>query len=148
MANAAAPAQRQKEVLLDGTYGPVTIRVEALSTHGLHVYGPYFRHPPARAISVKYRGHKDDLVAAGCLKFVTRRFDRFEDDGHGGFWFIESKAGPGRRGFRGVEYFVCDSAFAASLPGVRDLFPQDFARLAAGQLRLVVDNTREVTTRG
>jgi hypothetical protein len=118
--------------------------VDVLTPHGLNVYRPYFRHPPTRAIQVGYRGHKDDLAAAGCLKFASRGFDRFLDDDHGGIWYITSKAGPGKRGYVAVDYFVCDFSFAASLPGVRDCFPQALARLAAGQLRLVVDNTRGV----
>jgi hypothetical protein len=141
MANDAALAGREQGTLLDAPHGPITISVEALSKHSLEVY---WSHPTERGgIGVQYRGHKDDLAAAGCLKFGLERYDRFLDDGCGGFWWVTGKAGPGKRGFIAVNYYACNAGFAASLPGVRERSQQILSHLGTRpHLRLVVDNTR------
>jgi hypothetical protein len=131
--------------LIDAAHGPIEMTVEPLSQHGVGVYWSYVysgQPAPAAGIEIAFHGHKEDLAAAGCMKFVKGRYDDFLKDGFGGLWYIESKAGPGKRGIVRVHYFACDPAFAASLPHVRELFPEMLSRLRPRpHLRLVVDNT-------
>lgn len=131
----------QRNELVAGIHGPVTIDVRVESQQALKTY----HHLDAKSdgLSIHYYGHKDDLLAAGCMKF-SGYFGRFHDDGHGGAWWIASKAGPGKRGFVAVTYYTWNRAFAVSLPGVREMFSEELSQLAAHRsLRLVVDNTKE-----
>jgi len=94
---------------------------------------------------IRYWGHKDDLLVAGCLPKGMRRYDKFCDDGSGGVWWLTSKAGPGRRGAIQISYYCCNRAFAGSLPGVLELFPDVLLQMSTrSRLRLIVDNTRGV----
>jgi hypothetical protein len=144
--------------LLIGAHGPVIILVKLMAQHSLETYYHIkVGHSGQIGAEVRYVGHKDDLVTAGCIGAETLARvsygDLNRDDENGAVMSVCSKAGPGKRGRLAVEYITADRAFAESLPGVRDLFPgglphtgpPDRDGLAAWWLRrprLVVDNTR------
>jgi hypothetical protein len=55
-------------VLLTGAHGPVTIFAQPLSQHSLeYYYGLTVDHPGQVGAEVRYRGHRDDLLAARCI---------------------------------------------------------------------------------
>jgi hypothetical protein len=55
-------------VLLTGTHGQVTIFAQPLSQHSLeYYYGLTVDHPGQVGAEVRYRGHRDDLIAARCI---------------------------------------------------------------------------------
>jgi hypothetical protein len=127
----------------------------------------YFSTVALPGLCVDYRGHRDDLVMTGCVAAAQLRefFNEYHDDGHGGLWLVESKAGPDRRGWLSARYCLVSRAHALRLPGLQALCPDQLNALgepsaggrgrAAAQvieldrsprrrphLRLVVDNTR------
>jgi len=138
---------------LTGAHGAVTVGVELLSQYALDYYYHLKSRPGQVGAEVMYRGHKDDVIAAGCISpdvFASIPYFRFFDVGRALVW-ISSKAGPGKRGWIQLNYYTVDRAFAESLPGVLDFFPGGLPRTGppdrAGLsrrpwLRLVVDNTR------
>jgi len=107
-------------------------------------------------VDAEYRGHKEDLLAAGCVRVRLGgvRYDRFHDDGHGGLLRVASKAGPGKRGHIRVSYYSNNRVVAAPLPGMRDHFPKVLgehdtaARAAPGrQLKTTAEPRRSPYTR-
>jgi len=155
----ALRADCERATLTSHAHGPISMRVEALSRHGLEAL--YL--PGSAGASVEYRGHRDDLVKAGCARLEGLRYNRFYDAAHGAVFWVSTKAGRGKRGHIAVTYFTNSHNFAASLPGMRELFPRilDTMSPAAAlnqffdalmrpqkgkkprpQLRLVVDNTK------
>src|ERR1700685_4025658 len=119
--------ERREGKLLDGVPGAVTIHISPISKRDLEIY--YHQASKTGGAEITYRGHKDDLSTAGCLKFAIGSYDDFHDDGYGGSWVLSGKWGPGKRGFIEVSYYACDPAFAASLPGARALFPEAIAQM-------------------
>jgi hypothetical protein len=137
--------------------------VEALSRSCLET--SYHLHGSA-GVRLVYRRHRADLVQAGCVRLEGIRCHRFYDAGPGAVFEVSSKAGPGKRGHIAVTYYTNNHSFAASLPGMRELFPRvlDTVGPAAAinadcdalrrqmrggervrpRLRLVVDNTKPV----
>ena len=107
-------------------HGPVTVDVEAISQQSLQTH--YHLDAKSAGLSIHYRGHKEDLLAAGCLKF-SGCMGHFHSDGHGGAWYLSSKAGPGKRGFVRMSYYTANRAFAASLPSVLMKFPEALFKL-------------------
>jgi hypothetical protein len=81
-------------------------------------------------VDVQYRGHIEDLLAAGCMRVCLNgvRYGRLYDDGYGGLFAVSGKAAPGKRVVApchiAVSYCTNNRGFAASLPGMRDHFPQ------------------------
>ncbi len=65
MANNATerPEGRGHDRLVDGVHGSVTIDVEVMSQQSLETY--YHLNARSAGLSIRYRGHKDDLLAAG-----------------------------------------------------------------------------------
>ncbi len=128
----------RRAIVLIGAHAPITIDIQVISQLALQRY--YYLDAESAGLEIRYRGHKDDLLAAGCIKSLGR-YDRFHDDGHGGTWVLTSKAGPKNRGHVAIAYYTCNRAFAASLPAVRSVFPEALAQIATRpRLRLVVDN--------
>jgi hypothetical protein len=128
-----------------GVHGPISIRVDLLTQHQLE----YYYHLKAGSLgqagaNIRYVGHKDDLVAAGCIGTDTLAGASYNhlnrDERQRLVLSVGSKAGPGKRGWIEVGYITADSVFASSLPGVLTLFPAGVGGRA--RLRLVVDNTR------
>ena len=129
------------DVVLVGVHGPVTIAVAAMSQQSLQTY--YHLDAKSAGLSIRYRGHKEDLLAAGCVKFVGC-MRHFHADGHGGVWYLSSKAGPGKRGFVRISYYTSNRSFAGSLPAVRMMFPDLLSKLdTRPRLQLVVNNIGE-----
>jgi hypothetical protein len=143
-----------------GARGPITICADLLSQHTIeYYYGPTADYPGQVGAEVRYRGHRDDLVAAGCISrevFARTRYGHFDHEGErSALLVIFSKAAKGKRGWVQVSYYVHRRAVAAALPGFLDLFPEGLPRCAPRdrdglnawlsqrpRLRLVVDNTR------
>lgn len=134
---------RCREVqLTDGPRYPVRLSVEQIRDD-LDTDGGDAAEAPG--LWIRYRGHKEDLVALGCIsreRLAAARYDRYENDSRGGIRYVESKAAPGRRGVIELSYFAQSRAFAGILPGVRT-YCADWLEGMAGRprLRLVVDNT-------
>ena len=131
-----APAVRSAAVLFAiGARGPITVSIEPLTRRALETH--WQLHGGA-GVCVQYRGHKEDLVAAGCVKLEGVSYDWFCDDGHGGLFWVTSRAGPGKRGQIAVSYYTNQRGFAASLPGVLQHFAYALDRLTArSQLRVI-----------
>jgi hypothetical protein len=130
-----------KTDLLVGAHGPVKISIERISRNALRDH--WHIDAASSGLIVDYRGHKEDLAAAGVLP-ADRPYDRFCDDGHGGVWWLTSKAGKGHRGIVAIAYYSCNRSFLRLLPGVLDLCPDALLQIASKpRLQLVVDNTRE-----
>lgn len=122
---------RCREVqLADGPHYPVLLSIEQM---------------PA-GLRIKYRGHRDDLLALGCVSrdsLASARHGRDEDACGGALLHVENKAAPGRRRMIELSYFAHTRLFAARLPGVHAYCPDWLQALTARpKLRLVVDNTR------
>lgn len=100
----------------------------------------------ASGLRITYRGHKESLVALGCISreaLAAARWGRYEHDARGAILCVESKTAPGRRRFLEVSYFTQFRSFAGMLPGVRAYGAEWLQTLTARpKLRLVVDNTR------
>jgi hypothetical protein len=86
-------------------------------------------------VEVRYWSHQKDLVALGCVTAdQLANMLSITEDGHGGRLWLGA-SGCGIRNWRCAVYSAPDPAYAASLPGVRDLFPEAFHGRPA--LRLV-----------
>jgi len=164
----------REATLADGVHGPVSVSVDLTAQRDLEeYYGIRADYPGQVGAHVAYDGHRDDLVAAGCVSAKLLASGSYKDfnliggdedlspnrlvrrDRAGTLVSLESKAGPGKRGWLRVVYLTIDRQFAEALPGVRDLYPEGLPRtgpadgdgLLAWQarrprLRLAVDNTR------
>ena len=136
---------RCREVqLADGPRYPVRLCVEQLP-EGLDERSR--GAGDASGLWIRYRGHKEDLVALGCIsreRLAGARYDRYENDSRGAIRYVESKAAPGRRGVVELSYFAQSRSFAGMLPGVRT-YCADWLEALPGRprLRLVVDNARK-----
>jgi hypothetical protein len=146
--------------LVIGAHGPVTIGVELMAQHSLETYYHVkVDHPGQVGAYVTYRGHKDDLIAESITTAEVLASTPYGHlvygDERRSILVVESKAGPGKRGWIEVDHITGDRAFAESLPGVRELFPEGLPRTGPPdrdgliawlsrrpQLRLVVDNTK------
>lgn len=104
-----------------GAHGPVELRDVRLISPADMAY--YYHTAAVPGLGLSYRGHRDDLVAANCIaaERLRERFDRFHDGGHGGLWHIASTAGPGKRGWVKVSYYLLSRALARKLPAVATL---------------------------
>lgn len=127
----------------DGAHYPVLLSI-ALMPHGVELPSRCATHAPG--LRIQYRGHRDDLIALGCIgrdRLAAARFGRFEEDPRGALLLVESKAAPGRRRMIEVAYLAQSRSFAATLPGVR-LYCSDWLQTlsAKPRLRLVIDNAR------
>jgi hypothetical protein len=129
-----------------GNHGVVTWDVEVIPQASLEMYyAGWMTNIKSAGLCIDYHGHKEDLAEAGCLPAAGLRYDRFCDDGHGGAWWLTSKAGPGKRGIIRISYYTCNRVFARSLPGVSNIDKRVLLQLTTPpRLRLIVDNTREV----
>lgn len=101
----------------------------------------------APSLRIQYRGHRDDLIALGCIcreRLAAMRFGRYEEDPRGALLLVQSKAAPGRRRMIEVSYLAQSRSFAATLPGVR-LYCADWLQTLPARplLRLVIDNSRK-----
>jgi hypothetical protein len=152
------PPETARQLDLAGLHGAVRVTVDLMSQHTLEVYYHIKADYPGQVrVNIAYRGHRDDVVAAGCISaealasihygWPYRDADRL--------LYVDSKAGPGRRGWIEVSYSAARREFAAVLPGVRELFPEGLPRsgptgrdelvawqLRRPRLRLVIDNGR------
>ena len=134
---------RCREVqLADGPRFPILLSVEQMPT-SIEILGGAATHAPG--LRVKYRGHKDDLIALGCIsrgRLAAARYGRYEDDSRGVILYVEKKSDPRPRGMIELTYFAQCRAFASMLPGVRTYCSDWLEGLTARPvLRLVVDNT-------
>lgn len=129
--------------LAEGAHGPVTLRVEQISAAHMGEY--WHSKKGAPGLSIEYRGHKDDVVALGCISaeaLASKHYDRYHDDVRGGLLYLSSKAGPGKRGQVEVKYYAQTPLLAGALPGVREHCADWIVALTARPgLRLIVDNT-------
>lgn len=138
---------RCREVrMAEGARHPVLLSVEQMPA-GIAILGRIAVQAPG--LRIQYRGHKDDLLALGCIsreRLATAREARYEDDdSSGAILHVERKAGPGHRGIIELSYFAQSRAFAGSLPGVRTYCGDWLEALTAPpRLRVVVDNTRRI----
>ena len=146
-------------VVAAGVHWPVTVSVELLSQQSLEVYyGFTCAYEGQIGGRIRYCGHKEDMVDAGCIdadKLKRAPYDQFIKFEHG-FYVVASKAGRGYRGRIAVSYYVDRLALVApAFPSVASLFPKGIphsdqpswkriaGRLPARpKLQLVVDNTR------
>lgn len=128
--------------LAEGAHGPVTLRVELISAADMR---EYWHLKAAPGLSIAYRGHKDDVVALGCISadaLASTRYDRHHGDVRGGLLHLASRAGRGKRGQVEVQYYAQTSLLAGALPGVREHCADWIVALTARPgLRLIVDNT-------
>jgi hypothetical protein len=128
--------------LADGPHYPVLLSIAQLAAGAEMPGGGAARAP---ALWITYRGHREDLIAQGCIareRLAAVCHGRFENDTRGATLRVESKAAPGRRGMLELSYLTQSRTFAASLPGVR-LYCGDWLQVLRERpsLRLVVDNT-------
>lgn len=133
---------RCREVTLaEGARYPILLSIEQMPA-GIAILGRIAINAPG--LRIKYRGHKEDLVALGCIspdRLAAAGYGRYEEDSRGAIRYLEKKAGPGRRGMIELSYFAQSRGFAAMLPGVRTYCADWLATLTARpKLRLVVDN--------
>lgn len=141
---------RCREVLLAEVPNyPLLLSIEQIPG-GIEKLGGGATNPPG--LRITYRGHKESLIALGCIcrdRLATVRYGRYEHDPRGAILHVESKAAPGRRGMLELSYFTQSRSFAGMLPGVRTYCADWLEALTARpRLRLVVDNTRpELSTR-
>lgn len=134
--------ERKAQVAM-GTHGPVTASARWISARSAEIY---YGLGSLAAINIRFNGHRDDLVSAGCITpdRLTDWRDIRHDDGFGGHWHLESKAGPKRRGWAQVSYYVVSRALARTLPAMLDMFPEGLSNLSAPpSLRLVADDARK-----
>jgi len=142
---------RCREVqLAGGIYYPILLSIEQMPT-GIEILGVAVARlgevaTEGPALRIKYRGHKDDLLALGCISpagLASAQYDRYEYDPRGAVLYVENKAAPGRRKMIELSYFAQSRAFAGMLPGVRTYCGDWLQALTARpMLRLVIDNTR------
>jgi hypothetical protein len=100
----------------------------------------------APGLRITYRGHKEDLIALGCIardSLATARYGRYQDDPRGATLHVANKAAPGRRRMIELSFFTRSRSFARILPGVCTYCDDWLEALTARPtLRLVVDNSR------
>ncbi len=129
--------------MADGPHYPVLLSIEQMP-YGVQVLGVSVISAPA--LRVKYRGHKEDLMALGCVsrdRLASARPGRYEDVLPGALLHVESKPAPGRRGMIELSYVTESRSFASALPGLRTYCADWLGSLTPRpMLRLVVDNTR------
>lgn len=135
---------RCREVTLaDGSHYPVLLSLEQVQGN-VPMPGPGAAATPG--LRIRYRGHREDLIALGCISrdtLANARRSRYEADPHGVMLWVESKPAPGRRRMIEVLYFAQSRSFAGMLPGVRAYCADWLEALPARpMLRLVVDRTR------
>ena len=138
---------RRREVrLADGPHYPVLLSIERI---------PGCRDATgagsAPGLRIKYRGHREDLVALGCVsrdRLAAARPGRYEDDRRGALLHVENMEAPGRRRMIELSYLTQSRSAAAMLPGVRPYCADWLEALTARPaLRLVIDNTRQAPAR-
>lgn len=132
--------RRRAIQLAPGTHYPITLEVEQMPGKDLTMRG---LQENVEGVAIEYRGHKDDLVALGCIpgKLLARaRYNCFQDDPRGAILHVESKAGPRHRGVVEITYYTQSRLFAATLPGVGE-YCSDWINGLKGrpQLRLAGD---------
>lgn len=117
-----------RRVIGTGAHGRIELRAEIIAPARMTCY---YHTAPLPGLSLSYRGHRDDLVAAGVISLeqLRERFNHYHDDGHGGLWFLESKAGPGKRGWLEVRYHLVSRARAQQLPGVQAFCAEELTAL-------------------
>lgn len=135
---------RCREVqLADGAHYPVLLSIEQIPAG---VALPEGGVTDAPALRIRYRGHKEDLLALGCIardRLAAARYGRYEDDPRGATLHVENKAAPGRRRMIELSFFTQSRSFARILPGVRAYCADWLEALTARPtLRLAVDNSR------
>jgi hypothetical protein len=129
--------------LADGPPYPVLLSIEQM-LRGVELLGEAATHAPA--LRIGYRGHKEDLIALGCIcrgRLAAMRYGRTEEDPRGALIHVERKSAPGRRGMIELSYITRSRAFAGTLPGMR-AYCADWLEICTAPpvLRLVIDNTR------
>lgn len=151
--------ESRRSQLPPGVHGPISVWVNLVRQREFeYYYHIKAEYPGQVGAYVSYRGHKDDLIAASCVSaelLASGSYTDFNPINERTLVTLESKAGPGTRGWLEVCYLAVGRPFAEVLPGVRKLYPEglphtwppDRDGLLAGQtrrpqLRLVVDNTR------
>lgn len=135
---------RCREVqLANGPHHPVLLSIEQMPG-GIEM--PPGAATDAPGLRIKYRGHKEALIALGCIsrdRLATARHGGYQDDSGGAVLRVQSKAAPGRRGMIELSFFAQSRSVAGALPGVRAYCADWLEALTARpMLRLVVDNTR------
>jgi len=134
---------RCREVqLADGPHYPVLLSVEQLPGATGMTGG---RASLPSGLRITYRGHREDLVALGCIpaaRLAAAVPGRLYEDPLGALFCVEARNVPGRRLIE-VTYLTQSRPFANALPGVRT-YCTDWLGLFTGRprLRLVVDNNR------
>lgn len=136
---------RFREVkLADGMHGPIILRVDLSSQKAMRAIWSGEESP---GLHIRYRGHKADLIALGCLDGTPRHYGYgcSAKDPRGARVWLDSSAGPGVRGRVDVTYQTQTRLFAATLPGVME-YCADWVGTLTGRppLRLVIDNTRQI----
>jgi hypothetical protein len=138
-----------------GAHGRVSVWVDLARQREYELYYHIKAEYPGQVGAyVRYRGHKDDLIAASCVSaelLASGSYTDFNPIDERTLVTLESKAGPGQRGWLEVCYLAVGRPFAEAFPGVRELYPEGLPRTwppDSGQarrprLRLVVDNTRD-----
>ncbi|HEX5460198.1 MAG TPA: hypothetical protein VFX20_09520 [Steroidobacteraceae bacterium] len=129
------PHGRRREVqLADGPHYPVLLSIEQIRMSA---------HAPGLRIS--YRGHREDLIALGCVsreRLASARYGQYQSDPRGAVLRVERKATPGRRRMIELSYLTQARVVAGLLPGVRTYCADWLQALTARPLlRLVIDNT-------
>lgn len=128
--------------LADGPHYPVLLSIAQLAA-GVGMSGGGTTRAPA--LWITYRGHREDLIAHGCIsreRLAAAGYGRFENDTRGATLHVQSKAAPGRRRMLELSYLTQSRTFAAKMPGVR-LYCGDWLQALRERppLRLIVDNT-------
>lgn len=135
---------RCREVQLAGArHHPILLSIEQMP-RGIAL--PDRGTSNAPGLRITYRGHKEDLIALGCIardSLAAARYGRYEDDPRGATLHMEKKAAPRRRGMIELSFFTQSRSFARILPGVCAYCADWLEALTARpRLRLLVDNSR------
>lgn len=135
---------RCREVRLAGAqHYPILLSIEQMS-RGIALPGRGTSNAPA--LRITYRGHREDLIALGCIardSLAATRYGRYEDDPRGAAFHVENKAAPGRRRMIELSFLTQSRSFARILPGVCAYCADWLEALTARpSLRLIVDNSR------
>lgn len=141
--------RRRAIQLAPGTHYPITLEVEQMPGKDLTMRG---LQENVEGLAIEYRGHKEDLVAFGCIPgevLAQAQYNRFQDDPRGAILHVESKAGPGHRGAVEITYYTQSRLFAATLPGVGEYCTDWITGLKGRpQLRIAGDYTRRISGTG
>ena len=112
---------RCREVqLTDGAHYPILLSIEQVPD-GMEMPGGATTAP---GLLIKYRGHREDLIALGCISrdsLATAHYGRYEEDSRGAVLQVASKAAPGRRRMIELSFLAQSRVPAGMLPGVRNL---------------------------